>query len=119
MGIPTVVSMVSSGGRLFSIEDRATPELPATGDWVTIRDRPGLGWRLEAILPRRSAVSRLNAAANGEQVLAANLDIIFALHGVDRPHRVGRLERLIPQEEEFVAQPVAVMFACSRSYVLL
>jgi ribosome biogenesis GTPase len=90
-------------------EDRATPELPATGDWVTIRDRPGLGWRLETILPRRSAVSRLNAAANGEQVLAANVDIMFALHGVDRPHRVGRLERLCLVSWDANTTPVIVL----------
>jgi len=37
MGIPTVVSMVSSNGRLFSIEDRATPEHPfLPGRWSLI-----------------------------------------------------------------------------------
>ena len=37
MAIPTVVSMVSSGGRLFTIEDRATPENPfLPGRWSLI-----------------------------------------------------------------------------------
>ena len=37
MGIATVVSMVSSGGRFFSIEDRATPENPfLPGRWSLI-----------------------------------------------------------------------------------
>jgi ribosome biogenesis GTPase len=73
---------------------RTPADTPATGDWVIVRERPGLGLMLDAIFPRRSAVRRLNATSTGEQVLAANVDTIFALHGIDRPHRVGRLERL-------------------------
>ena len=37
MTIPSVVNMISSGGRLFTIEDRATPENPfLPGEWYLI-----------------------------------------------------------------------------------
>ncbi len=46
---------------------------PATGDWAVLR-----GGRLTRILPRRTWVSRKRAGeASEEQVLAANVDVLF------------------------------------------
>ncbi len=83
-------------------------EPPVTGDWAVARLDVHSGLILEAVLPRTSEVTRLNAAANREQVLVANIDTMFVLHGLDRPHRVGRLERLSILTWETGATPVIV-----------
>ncbi len=82
---------------------------PATGDWAVVRLRPDGGLVVDELLPRTSAVTRTNAASSGEQVLLANVETMFALHGVDRPHRVGRLERLCILSWDAGAEPVILL----------
>ena len=53
--------------------------LPAVGDWVAVDPETGL---IDAVLPRRTAVSRKEVwHAVKEQVLAANVDIVFLTQG--------------------------------------
>jgi ribosome biogenesis GTPase len=64
---------------------------------------------VEAVLPRRSEIKRLDPSATGEQVLVANVDSMFILHGLDRPHRVGRVERLCLITWDGGATPVVIL----------
>jgi len=82
---------------------------PVTGDWAVARDTADGGLVLHEVLPRTTMVLRGNAMATGEQVLAANIDTMFILHGVDRPHRVGRLQRLAILSWEAEVHPVIVL----------
>ncbi|MEA2001628.1 MAG: ribosome small subunit-dependent GTPase A [Actinomycetota bacterium] len=82
---------------------------PVTGDWAVARDTPDGGLILHELLPRTTMVLRGNATATGEQVLVANIDTMFILHGVDRPHRVGRLQRLAILSWEAGVHPVIVL----------
>jgi len=82
---------------------------PVTGDWVAVRPEPGRGLVVEAVLPRRSAIKRLDPSETGEQVLVANVDTMFILHGLDRPHKVGRVERLCLITLDAGAVPVVVL----------
>ncbi|MEE8331107.1 MAG: ribosome small subunit-dependent GTPase A [Acidimicrobiia bacterium] len=82
---------------------------PVTGDWVAARPEAGFGLVVEAMLPRRSAIKRLDPSATGEQVLVANVDTMFILHGLDRPHRVGRVERLCLITWDAGAVPVVIL----------
>jgi ribosome biogenesis GTPase / thiamine phosphate phosphatase len=80
-------------------------ELPAVGDWVALRDQT-----IQAVLPRRSAFSRKVAwAATDEQVLAANLDSIFVVSGLDGDLNARRLERYLTLAWESGAMPVLVL----------
>lgn len=88
---------------------RSSGSTPVTGDWVVVRRGPAGDVAVEGVLPRRTAVTRINPAGNDEQVLVANIDTIFVLHGIDRPHRVGRLERLSILTWDGGAQPVIVI----------
>jgi ribosome biogenesis GTPase len=88
---------------------RAGHDLPVTGDWVAVRPEPGLGFVLERVLPRRSVIKRLDPTEASEQELVANVDTMFILHGLDRPHRVGRVERLCLITWDGGATPVVVM----------
>ncbi|UCF15828.1 MAG: methyltransferase domain-containing protein, partial [Phycisphaerales bacterium] len=89
MGIPTVVSMVSSGGRLFSIEDRATPEHPfLPGRWSLIaRDAfNGLPlWRHD--FPDWEPITRYvkDIAIQLQRRLAAIGDTVYCTPGLDAP----------------------------------
>jgi ribosome biogenesis GTPase len=93
-----------------------TGMLPAVGDWVAVRLRDG-GERatIVGVLPRRSVFSRKTAwAATEEQVVAANVDTVFLVAGIDRDldrmHATARrLERYLTLAWESGAQPVVVL----------
>lgn len=70
---------------------------------------PNGSLRLRDCLPRTSALVRGNASGSGDQVLVANVDTAFIVHGIDRPHRVGRLERLAILSWESGVRPVVVL----------
>ena len=93
--------------------DAAPPTSPATGDWVVLRPDPDHGNVIEAILPRRSAITRLDPSAPDarpdEQVLAANIDRVFIVHGLDRAPQPERIERSLVVAWESGAQPTLVL----------
>ncbi len=66
---------------------------PATGDFVTVLDTDD-GPVVSAIAERRTALIRRAPGKVPEpQVLAANIDDVFVMHGLDRPVNFRRLER--------------------------
>lgn len=85
---------------------------PAVGDWVVVaRDRtdPGSA-RLSAVLPRRSAFVRAAAGGGTEpQVLAANVDRTWIVHGLDLPPNLRRLERYLALAWESGSTPEIVL----------
>jgi ribosome biogenesis GTPase len=90
---------------------RGRAELPAVGDWIAVRKRPeeDLGVILE-VLPRRSAFTRRAAGEpTGEQVVAANVDVVFVVMGLDRDYNVRRLERYLLMARESGASPAIIL----------
>jgi ribosome biogenesis GTPase / thiamine phosphate phosphatase len=80
-------------------------DLPAVGDWVALRETT-----IHAVLPRRSAFLRKVAWSQTEaQVLAANVDTIFVVSGLDDDFSVRRLERYLTLAWESGASPVVVL----------
>lgn len=86
-------------------------QLPAVGDWVAVRRRPNQEkGAIVAVLPRRSAFSRRMAGSvTDEQVVAANVDIVFLVMGLDKDFSVRRLERYLLLAHESGATPVVVL----------
>ena len=82
---------------------------PVTGDWVAVQRRPEFGLVLEAIAPRSSVVRRLDPHGVVEQVLVSNIDAMLVLHGFDRPHRVGRIERCCILARDAGATPTVLL----------
>jgi len=82
---------------------------PATGDWIAVVAGPDGSWFVDAILPRRSAIARRTAAGDERQVLAANVDLVFVVHGLDRPPNLRRLERTLVMAWDSGATPVIVL----------
>jgi ribosome biogenesis GTPase len=86
-------------------------ELAAVGDWVAVRpitqERTGL---IEMVLPRRSKFSRKVAGElTEEQVVAANIDIVFLVMGLDHDYNLRRLERYLLMSFESGARPVVLL----------
>lgn len=87
-------------------------EMPAVGDWVILRAPTGVGGRpqIRAVLPRRSVFSRMAAGREtGEQVVAANIDTVFLVSGLDRDFNPRRIERYLVLARRSGAQPVIVL----------
>ncbi len=106
--VPARVSRVDRGGALLltgaGIEQVETDTTLATGDWVALAD--GL---ITAVAPRRTTLSRADSSGAAEQVLAANIDSVFVVQGLDRPVRPGRLERGFVLAWEAGAEPHLVL----------
>lgn len=86
-------------------------DFPAVGDWVAIElDPQGSEARIRAILPRTSRFSR-RAAGNPteEQIVAANIDTVFLVAGLDGDFNPRRLERYLVVAWESGASPVVVL----------
>ena len=86
-------------------------ELPVVGDWVAVRHSPHQDTcAIVAVLPRRSAFSRRTAGGvTDEQVVAANVDVVFVVMGLDADFSVRRLERYLLLAHESGAIPVIVL----------
>lgn len=83
---------------------------PVTGDWVTIVDDEDGNTTVEHVLPRRTVLVRRDPGERGEeQPLSANVDLVFLVHGVDRPFRAGKLERFLVLAWNSGATPVVIL----------
>jgi ribosome biogenesis GTPase len=86
-------------------------DLPAVGDWVALEPRIAEGRAtIHGILPRRTAFVRKAAGAAREaQVLAANVDKVFLVMGLDGDFNPRRLERALVLAWESGAVPVVLL----------
>ena len=87
-------------------------ELPVAGDWVAVEPRDAEHRaRLLAVLPRRTTLSRQAAGhrRSEEQVLAANLDTVFIVVGLDVAVNQRRIERFITAVRSGGITPVIVL----------
>lgn len=85
--------------------------LAAVGDWVALRARASERTAtIEAILPRRSHFSRKSAGdLTEQQVVAANIDVVFVVMGLDRDYNPRRLERYLLLARESGARAHVVL----------
>lgn len=86
-------------------------DYPAVGDWVVLTPpSPDRKAQIQAILPRVSKFVR--KAAGGvteEQIVAANIDLVFICMGLDADYNLRRLERYMTVAWESGAIPVVVL----------
>ena len=98
-------------GRLRHLADRRD-RFPAVGDWVAVAPAAGSGdeGAIEALLPRRSRFSRKVAGeTTEEQVVAANVDTVFLVTGLDHDFNLRRIERYLTTAWNGGARPVIVL----------
>ena len=106
-------------GRMRYLADGGD-EYPAVGDWLAIRPLPGeLKAITQAILPRKTKFSRqitggrerISGGKTLEQVVAANVDTVFLVSGLDggRNLNLRRIERYLAIARVSGAEPVIVL----------
>lgn len=80
-------------------------ERAAVGDWVLLE-----GVRIVALLPRRSSIKRGAAGEHyHQQVIAANIDTVFIVCGLDADFNPRRIERYLMLAGSGGAAPVVVL----------
>jgi len=85
-------------------------DLPAVGDFVAVRLNDSGPSVIETVLPRRTAITRRAAAERSEdQVIAANIDTIFVMAGLDHDFNIRRIERYLAAVWEGGASPVVLL----------
>ena len=84
--------------------------MPAVGDWVAVCDAPGGEAAIEAVLPRRTKVSRKTPWLKSEEhVLVSNVDTVLLVSGLDGDFNPRRLERYLTAAWDSGADPVIVL----------
>jgi ribosome biogenesis GTPase len=102
--------LAEAAGRLKHRAERRL-DLPAVGDWVAVRPDPAGGRALiKAVLPRRSWFSRKAAGRDtAEQVIAANVDLVLLVFGLDVPVNARAIERYLVVARQSRAEPIVVL----------
>ncbi|MDQ2649847.1 MAG: ribosome small subunit-dependent GTPase A [Actinomycetota bacterium] len=87
-----------------SVPLRRGIDAPLVGDWIALD-----GDHIVAILDRTSLLRRRSAGGEGTQLLAANVDLVLLVCGLDRPVRTGRIQRGEALAWDAGAVPVLVL----------
>ena len=91
-------------------DDEIWGGMPAVGDWVVVCDGPGERDAIEALLPRRTKVSRKTPWLKAEEhILVANVDTVMLVTGLDADFNPRRLERYLTAAWDSGADPVIVL----------
>jgi ribosome biogenesis GTPase len=98
------LQLATAGGVVTRMLGRRLDPAPAVGDWVAC-----LGDEPVAVLPRDSLLRRRAADAERDQALAANVDVVFLVCGLDRVVKAGRVHRGVTVAREAGATPVVVL----------
>lgn len=85
--------------------------LPVVGDWAAVRQyAPTDVAIITDVLPRKTKFSRKASGPSGEeQVIAANIDLLFIVCGLDHDYNLRRLERYLVAASQSGAKPVIVL----------
>lgn len=101
-----------SGGFRHAATSRE--DYPTVGDWVVVRVPQAPGpLPIEAVLPRTSAFRRKEPGGRSEpQVVAANIDHVLLVNGLDGDFNPRRIERYLTVAYDSGANPVIVLNKC-------
>lgn len=96
---------------LTTMRRQSTPgQLPKVGDWVEFDKISGEDKvKIIKVLPRYSTLSRYQAKHGQEQVIAANIDTMFLVLGLDQPLNAMQLNRYLAIAQNGGVVPVVVI----------
>lgn len=86
--------------------------MPGVGDWVLLKDTPGADRTaiIQGVLARRTVFTRGAAGRPARaQVVGANVDLVFAVCGLDADFNVRRIERYLARIWASGAQPAVIL----------
>jgi len=99
---PSGEAEAAASGRLR----HRSEDWPVVGDWVALEH----GCRIAHVVPRRTAFSRKQpGAVTRQQVIAANIDVLLVVCGLDGDFNPRRIERYLLLAWESGARPVVVL----------
>ncbi len=85
----------------------STSPWPCVGDWVVLRETAPV---IDRVLDRKTKLSRKQPGKQmREQVLAANIDVLFIVSGLDRDYNPRRIERYLVLARESGARTVILL----------
>lgn len=89
----------------------SSADFPKTGDWVAVQVFASEGKAIvHAVLPRRTCFSRRAAGIRTEeQVIAANIDVLFIVQGLDHNYNRMRLLRYISAVKGSGIEPIVIL----------
>lgn len=76
----------------------------AVGDWLLVDHES-----IVEVLPRTSLMQRRDPTRGGAQLMAANVDRVGVVCGLDRPVKAGRIQRFVVQVYDAGALPMVVL----------
>ena len=91
-----------SGERMVKLRRGVEPL--TVGDWLAVDGEAVLG-----LLPRASLLRRRAAGGDDQQLLAANVDLVLLVCGLDRPVTAGRIQRGEALAWDAGAHPILVL----------
>jgi ribosome biogenesis GTPase len=97
-----------SGALWYNTPSRAA--MPVVGDWVAARVVSAGQAIVEAVLPRRTLFARrAPGRREDQQSIAANIDLVFLVCGLDGDFNLRRLERYLTLSVESGAEAVVML----------
>lgn len=95
----------------FRFDNETKSNFPTVGDWVVGTILPDeMKAIIHALLPRKTVISRKVAGQiTEEQVIAANIDTIFIVTGLDLNFNLRRIERYLSLAWNSGAMPVVIL----------
>jgi len=100
----SAVQLATPDGIIAAPLVRRLDPAPAVGDWVAWD-----GTEPVAVLPRVSLLRRRASDRDVDQVLAANVDVVFLVCGLDREVKPGRIDRGATLARDAGAVPIVVL----------
>jgi ribosome biogenesis GTPase / thiamine phosphate phosphatase len=102
--------LAECGGGFFHVA-KTPDQFPAVGDWVAVKRRAGEHRAdLHAVLPRSTKFSRRASGSEEiEQIVAANIDTVFLVSGLDRNFNPKRIQRFLVAAKESGAEAVVLL----------
>lgn len=102
--------IAEKSGKLF-YNSNSSEDLPAVGDWVVIKQiKNEKKAVIIAVLPRRTKFSRNKAGVvTEEQVVAANVDVVFVMSSLNQELNFRRIDRYLALTWDNNIKPVVVL----------
>ncbi|GAA5513816.1 small ribosomal subunit biogenesis GTPase RsgA [Deinococcus carri] len=97
--LPGSLRHAAAGGRM----------LPVIGDWVIVQRPAEPPLRIVEVLPRRTSFARAVQGGLTEQVIAANVDVVFIVTTPDLDFDLPRLGRYVAAVQLSGARPVVLL----------
>lgn len=96
---------------------KASSAYPKVGDWVVFEKLAGEKKAIITdVLPRTSKLSRNKAGEDAtEQIIAANIDVVFIVQGLDGDFNISRLQRYVAMAHVGNCQPVILLNKCDAT----